>query len=75
MDYRAKGKNILFGFDREHCNILVQGVIQSCGSSFSWWNLDIIERKDFRDIDFRFDPEKLGNSHVLFYPHLVGDMT
>lgn len=75
LDYTAKGKNILFGFDRKHCNILVQGAIQSCGSSFSWWNLDIMERKDYGDIDSRFDPDKLGGSHVLFYPHLVGDKT
>lgn len=75
LDYDAKGKNILFGFDREHCNILVQGVVQSCGSTFSWWNLDIMKNKNFLHIDAMFDPEKLGEGTLLFYPHLVGDKT
>ena len=75
LDYAAKGKNILFGFDREHCNILVQGVVQSCGSTFSWWNIGIMENKGFKQIDSMFDMEKLGESQLLFYPHLVGDKT
>lgn len=75
LDYTAKGKNILFGFDREHCNILVQGVVQSCGSTFSWWNIDIMEKAGFKQIDSLFDTDKLGESHLLFYPHLVGDKT
>ena len=55
LDYNAKGKNILFGFDRKHQNILVQGAVQSCGSSFSWWNLDILENKSFQQIDSMFE--------------------
>ena len=74
LDYDAKGKNILFGFDREHCNILVQGAVQSCGSTFSWWNVDIMENNGF-DVDPLFDVNKLGESKLLFYPHLVGDKT
>ncbi len=74
LDYTAKGKNILFGFDREHCNILVQGVVQSCGSSFRWWNIDIMENEGFK-VDSMFDMDKLGESQLLFYPHLVGDKT
>lgn len=75
LDYSAKGKNILFGFDREHCNILVQGVVQSCGSTFSWWNLNIMEKENYKDIDSLFDSNKLGEGNLLFYPHLVGDKT
>jgi len=75
LDYNAKGKNILFGFDREHCNILVQGVVQSCGSSFGWWNLDIMENENFNHIDSMFDMNRLGEGQLLFYPHLVGDKT
>lgn len=74
LDYEAKGKNILFGFDREHCNILVQGAVQSCGSTFSWWNMEIMENNGF-DVDPMFDTNKLGESKLLFYPHLVGDKT
>ena len=75
LDYEAKGKNILFSFDREHCNILVQGVVQSCGSSFSWWNKDILENNDYKYIDGIMDREKLGYNKVIFYPHLLGDKT
>lgn len=75
LDYTAKGKNILFGFDREHCHILVQGVVQSCGSTFSWWNLGILQNKNFDQIDSLFDVERLGENPLLFYPHLVGDKT
>lgn len=75
LDYTAKGKNILFGFDREHCNILVQGVVQSCGSTFSWWNRDIMETVGYKHIDSLFDIGKLGENSLLFYPHLTGDKT
>lgn len=75
LDYEAKGKNILFGFDREHCHILVQGAIQSCGSTYHWWNIDIMENDGFEEIDSWYDTEQLGENPLLFYPHLVGDKT
>lgn len=75
LDYKAKGKNILFAFDNTHCNILVQGVVQSCGSSFAWWNKNIIENSDYQYIDNVVDACKLGENKVLFYPHLLGDKT
>lgn len=75
LDYQAKGKNILFGFDRKHSNILVQGVIQSCGSTYHWWNIDIMKHDGFEHIDSLYDIEQLGENHLLFYPHLVGDKT
>lgn len=75
LDYTAKGKNILFSFDRKRCNILVQGVVQSCGSSYSWWNLNIMKNENFRQMDASIETEKLGEGSLLFYPHLVGDKT
>ena len=75
LDYTAKGKNILFGFDRENCNILVQGVVQSCGSTLSWWKQGILESTDFSQIDIMINTDKLGQNPLLFYPHLVGDKT
>ena len=36
IDFKAKGKNILFSMDGEEISILVQGVIQSTGSSLGW---------------------------------------
>lgn len=73
-DFQAKGKNILFSFDGATFYTLVQGVIQSCGSGYSWWNTDILGQ-DFAlaDRDIRLDD--LGTGDLLFYPHLVGDKT
>lgn len=75
LDYTAKGKNILFGFDRNQCHILVQGVVQSCGSTLSWWNAGILESTDFTQIDRMINTDNLGQNPLLFYPHLVGDKT
>lgn len=71
-DFNAKGKNILFSFDSKIFNTLVQGVVQSCGSGYNWWNQDILEQK-ISGADRRIDIDRLGENMVLFYPHLVGD--
>ena len=71
-DFDAKGKNILFSFDGEVCHTLVQGVIQSCGSAYSWWNREIL-KQDFGVADQDIDIEKLGENPLIFYPHLTGD--
>ena len=71
-DFDAKGKNILFSFDGKTFHTIVQGVIQSCGSGYSWWNRDIL-CQDFREADKEIDLNKAGESELLFYPHLVGD--
>lgn len=73
-DFRAKGKNILFSFDRNDVQVLVQGVVQSCGSSFEWWMKKVLETEMF-DKETAIDTKLLGKSEVIFYPHLVGDKT
>ncbi|MDD3746696.1 MAG: xylulokinase [Anaerostipes sp.] len=72
IDFSAKGKNIMFSFDQKNIMILVQGVVQSCGSSFAWWTKNILESTDF-DQETKVDMAHLGESNILFYPHLVGD--
>lgn len=74
IDFTAKGKNIMFSFDRKNILILVQGVIQSCGSSFGWWMKNILETGAF-DEETQVDTKRLGENTLLFYPHLVGDKT
>ena len=74
-DFEAKGKNILFSFDSKKFYTLVQGVVQSCGSGYSWWNKDILQMDDFSAADRGIDVEHLGENDLLFYPHLVGDKT
>lgn len=54
--------------------ILVQGVVQSCGSSFAWWMRKVLETSDFNK-ETEFDILHLGEGNLFFYPHLVGDKT
>ena len=74
-DFESKGKNILFSFDGEIFYTLVQGVVQSCGSGYNWWNRSVLGLSDFSGADRDIDVERLGENRVLFYPHLVGDKT
>lgn len=71
-DFQAKGKNVLFSFDGKTVHTLVQGVVQSCGSGYSWWNSSIL-KQEIAGADREIDMNKLGESPLLFYPHLVGD--
>lgn len=73
-DFTAKGKNIMFSFDQENIQILVQGVVQSCGSSMNWWMKQILKTSDFQK-ETQVDVEHLGENNLFFYPHLVGDKT
>ncbi|MCD8050395.1 MAG: xylulokinase [Clostridiales bacterium] len=74
-DFEAKGKNILFSFDSSTFYTLVQGVVQSCGSGYNWWNRDILQIDDINAADKEIDVDRLGENELLFYPHLVGDKT
>lgn len=74
-DFVSKGKNILFSFDGEKCFTLTQGVVQSCGSGYSWLLRDIFGKEDYSAADREIDPEHLGENDLLFYPHLTGDKT
>lgn len=74
INFDTKGKNIMFSFDQKEIQILVQGVVQSCGSSMNWWIRDILESDDYNG-ETETDPARLGENRVLFYPHLVGEKT
>ncbi len=75
VNFDAKGKNILFSFDGKKLSTLVQGVVQSCGSGYSWLMGDIFETKDYGLADREITYERRGNGTLLCYPHLVGDKT
>lgn len=69
----AKGKMILFSFDDKNYAYLVQGAVQSNGSTFDWWVRNILDEK-YSNVD------DLAESHsspggLIFYPHLMGDKT
>lgn len=74
-DFTARGKNILFSENGSDVQLLVQGVVQSCGSSFSWWMKDVLDTDDFAGETKGIDINHLGESEVIFYPHLNGDKT
>jgi xylulokinase len=75
VDLNAKGKNILFSVDGKEIQVLVQGVVQSCGSSFAWWMKNVLNTTDFNGETLDADLSHLGESNIIFYPHLVGDKT
>lgn len=74
-EFDAKGKNIMFSIDGKHVLTLVQGVVQSSGSSFEWWVRKILQTKDFSKETEDVDLDALGESNLMFYPHLSGDKT
>lgn len=70
-----KGKVILFSFDGNEYDYLVQGVVQSNGSTIDWWVKTIMGMEDFSQIDQLVSPDRLKYSRLLFYPHLMGEKT
>ncbi len=75
LNFDASGKNILFSFDSSHFFYLVQGTVQSTGSSFMWWVRDILQVDDISEVDAHIDIDAAGRSQVIFYPHIQGDKT
>lgn len=75
VELDAKGKNILFSLDGEEVDVLVQGVVQSCGNSFSWWTNTVLHTDSFEEETRYVDMNKLGENSIIFYPHLTGDKT
>ncbi len=70
----AKGKMILFSFDDKNYSYLVQGAVQSNGSTFDWWVRNIMNEK-YSNIDALAEKHKLSGNSLIFYPHLMGDKT
>lgn len=75
INFGVKGKNILFSMDGKNVLILVQGVVQSTGSSLAWWVKNILHTSDFMEETTGVDIRHLGENDLIFYPHLVGDKT
>lgn len=75
IEFDAKGKNILFSIDGKTVSVLVQGVVQSCGNSFAWWTKNVLQTDHFDEETKDVNINRLGESSVIFYPHLTGDKT
>lgn len=71
---QAKGKMILFSFDDASFSYLVQGTLQSNGSTFDWWVKNIMGDEEYKEVDITMDAERAA-ANVIFYPHLMGDKT
>jgi len=72
---KAKGKPYLFSVDGNYFDIIVQGAVQSTGSSFRWWAKDILQGDHYDSISGLVDCTKPVDKRLLFYPHLAGDKT
>lgn len=72
---QTKGKKILFSFDNREYSYLVQGVVQCNGNTFDWWNRNIMEMRNFKELTTSLDVRKAAQGELLFYPHLEGDKT
>lgn len=71
---QARGKMVLFSFDDESFSYLVQGTVQSNGSTFDWWVKCIMGDEEYKEVDITVDAER-DAANVIFYPHLMGDKT
>lgn len=69
------GKKILFAFHKGKCSVLEQGAIQSCGSTYDWWNKQLGNLDDLKKFEEEIDIREEIKNCVLFYPHLAGDKT
>lgn len=70
----ARGKNILISFDGVEVSCLVQGVVQSCGSTRDWLVNDLFDTT-FEQLDASVDLEKSGAGKLMFFPHMTGEKT
>lgn len=75
MENRMAGKAILFSVDGTQFSYLMQGAVQSNGSTVDWWIQRILDKGDYSDIDKMFEKGRPIQSELLFYPHLSGDKT
>jgi len=75
LESDRKGKKILFSFDGKEVSYLVQGAVQSNGSTVDWWFRRILGKEDFSGIDKMLAGERQIESRLIFFPHLYGDKT
>lgn len=75
LEQGVKGKNILFSIDNKKISYLVQGVVQSAGSSHHWITKTIFHADNFLSEAKNTHNGSFGRNELLFYPHLVGDKT
>lgn len=71
---RRKGKRIAFSPDGCVFSTLVQGVVQSCGSTRDWL-LEKVLRISHQEAEEAFVPRESGTGEVLFFPHMTGEKT
>lgn len=75
VEQDVRGKQILFSMDGKKISVLVQGVVQSAGGSYNWYAKNILGVDDFDSLTAPVDMDTLGETDLLFYPHLTGDKT
>nr|WP_306792872.1 FGGY family carbohydrate kinase [Collinsella urealyticum] len=75
QDADLPGKTVLFSPHGRHFIELVQGSIQSCGSTRAWLIERICNTKDYAAIDQDIDRVATGRGELMFFPHMSGEKT
>ena len=70
----ARGKNILISLDGHKVSCLVQGVVQSCGSTRDWLVKGLFD-STFEQLDASVNLSKSGAGRLMFFPHMNGEKT
>ncbi|OFK22423.1 hypothetical protein HMPREF2826_01365 [Olsenella sp. HMSC062G07] len=78
FDPAFKGKNIQVSLQGNDVINLVQGTVQACGLSFSWWNKSILMRDSFDEVESEITAEfeqSPTRKPLIYYPHISGEKT
>lgn len=75
VEWKSRGKRILFSTDGNTFYSLIQGAVQSAGISYKWWIHDILRSNDMNAEVDRIVLSDLKESELIFFPHLAGDKT
>lgn len=71
-NFHCKGKNILFSLDNKDFSVIIQGTVQSVGSSLNWWIKSILKDEVPKVVD-NLPINNRGKNSLLFFPHLAGE--
>lgn len=72
---KQTGKNVIAKILENDQTIITQGTVQAGAKVNSWWLADILQTTEFANEQAAIPQVLLGNSEVLFFPHLNGEKT
>ena len=75
VDMAARGKPMLMSSDSQAFTIVVQGVLDTCGTCLQWLTGNIFQADELKSLEQAIPPHVPGQIGLMFYPHLLGDKT